>query len=762
MTQLSQSTLRPLLWGAGASFGALVSVGANQPALAQDGAAPLDPAPGGVVQLDTVVLTAGDDASPNTNDAETGIARLPGTVRETPKVVNVVPAEIIEQQNATTLQEALRNVPGITLSTGEGRGGSSGDQFRIRGLAAQGDVYQDGLRDFGAYTHDNFNTEGVQVIKGPSGDAFGVGNLGGLINQQRKKAGLEDFSELQGSIGSGATQRLQYDTNRAINDTEALRLNLMLQNGEVADRDRVEDDRLGVALDYGRGLGTGTEWHLGYSYLRNRGIPDMGQPMAEGPDGIFRPLLEYGVPGYDRDISYVRSTDREDTDVHMVTSALTHDLDSGWTLSNDTRLTRYERDRSATHPAGCAAACLTGLLAGIDQPLSYGAGGGMTYAQEGWGVQNVTTLKGEVTTGDVRHEITAGLDLSWQTDERRRGTWAVPRPTDSTILNPIYDASGAVFDWDDDRSTARAADAGLFVSDRMHFSDRFSVLASARADWFESSFDGVLIGGAMPVSGKTKASRVSPSLSLIWEPSGDRMAYLTFARTYRPLGTDIASAANAFDTEVPASDRDFSPERSDLIELGGKMDALDGRLGLTAALFQIEKRNSFDIDPTTGEVTSGFSVNGENRRIRGLELGASGEVAPGVSLQFAYSHLDGEITGGTGADEETVGNDAPGVPRHNLALWASRTAPVGAAGAEITLAGGIRYASEYWADSANTALIPETVSLDMMVAYEQDDWRLALNANNLTDHQNYSSAFSSSRAVPDAGRTFALSLSRRF
>ena len=109
MTQLSQSTLRPLLWGAGASFGALVSVGANQPALAQDGAAPLDPAPGGVVQLDTVVLTAGDDASPNTNDAETGIARLPGTVRETPKVVNVVPAEIIEQQNATTLQEALRN-----------------------------------------------------------------------------------------------------------------------------------------------------------------------------------------------------------------------------------------------------------------------------------------------------------------------------------------------------------------------------------------------------------------------------------------------------------------------------------------------------------------------------------------------------------------------------------------------------------------------------------------------------------------------------
>ncbi|WP_299365006.1 TonB-dependent siderophore receptor [uncultured Paracoccus sp.] len=753
--------LRPLLCGAGASFSALVTTGISQPALAQDGAN-TELAPDGVVQLDTVVLTASDEESINANDAETGIARLPATVRETPKVVNVVPAEIIQQQNATTLQEALRNVPGITLSTGEGRGGSSGDQFRIRGLAAQGDVYQDGLRDFGAYTHDSFNTQGVQVIKGPSGDSFGVGNLGGLINQQRKKAGLEDFGQVQGSVGTGDTQRLQYDQNRVLNDTEAFRLNVMAQNGEVADRDRVTDDRLGVAVDYGRGLGSGTEWHLGYSYQRNRGVPDMGQPMAMGEDGISRPLLEYDVPGYDRDISYVRSTDRDDADVHMVTSAVTHELEGGWTLSNDTRLTRYERDFSATNPSGCDAACLAGLLDGIDQPLSFGAGGGMTYDQDGWGVQNVTTLQGETTTAGVRHEITAGLDLSWQIDHRRRGTWAVPRPAGSTILEPIYDASDAVFDWDDERATAKARNAGLFLSDRMHFSEQFSVLASARADWFESSFDGALIGGTKRVSGSADGFRVSPSLSLIWEPTPDSMAYLTFARTYRPLGTDIASAVHAFDTEVPASDRDFSPERSDLIELGGKMDVMDGRLGLTAALFQIDKRNSFDVDPTTGEVTTGFSASGESRRIGGLELGATGEIASGVDLLLAYSHLHGEITDGRGANDEVVGNDAPGVPRHNLRVWVSHERQVGTQGGELTVAGGVRYASEYWADSANTARIPKTISLDAMVAYEQDDWRLALNGTNLTDHENYSSAFSSSRAVPEGGRVFTLSLSKRF
>lgn len=754
----SQPSLRPLLYGAGASLGALAATGLNQPALAQDATTP-QPVRGDVIQLDTVVLTA-TEGSPNVNDASTGIARLPASVRETPKVVNVVPAEVIEQQNATTLEEALRNVPGITLSTGEGRGGSNGDQFRIRGLAAQGDVYSDGLRDFGAYTRDTFNTEGVQVIKGPSGDSFGVGSLGGLVNQQRKRAGLEDFNEVQGSVNEGHG-RLQFDSNRAIGDDQGLRLNLMLQDGEVPDRDEVQDDRLGLALDYGRGIGTDTEWHLGYSYLRGRGVPDMGQPMAEGADGISRPLLEYGVPGYDRSTSYIRSTDRDESDVHMLSSGVTHQLANGWTLSNDTRLTRYEREFSGTNPASCDSTCLAALLAGIDQPLSYGAGGGMTYAQKGWGFQNVTTLTGEAVTGNIRHQITAGLDLSLQNDKRRRGSWD-PARAEQTILNPTHDAGGAVLEWGDDESTAKARNVALFLSDRMRFSDQFSVLASARLDWFKSSFDGTLIGGSGRVSGEVDGVEVSPSVSLIWEPSPDRMGYLTFARSYRPLGTDIAQAVNAFDTEVPASDRDFEPERSDLIELGGKMDLMDGRVGLTAALFQIKKRNSYDIDPTTGDITVGFSANGESRRIRGFEFGASGEVAEGVNLLLSYANLDGEIIGGRGTDEENEGNDAPGVPRHNLALWGSYERPVAQTGGKLTVGGGVRYASEYWADSGNSAEIPETLSLDAMVAYEQDNWRIALNGSNLTDENNYSSAFNSVRAVPEPGRVFTLSLSSRF
>ena len=103
------------------------------------------------------------------------------SVQDTPQAVNVIDSATMKQQAVTTLGDALRNVPGITIAIGEG-GTLAGDQFKIRGFDAKDDVYLDGLRDFGAYTRDSFNYEEVQVLKGPSGLMFGRGTTGGAIN----------------------------------------------------------------------------------------------------------------------------------------------------------------------------------------------------------------------------------------------------------------------------------------------------------------------------------------------------------------------------------------------------------------------------------------------------------------------------------------------------------------------------------------------------------------------------------------------------
>ncbi|WP_231711462.1 TonB-dependent receptor domain-containing protein [Xanthobacter dioxanivorans] len=80
---------------------------------------------------------------------------------------------------------------------------------------------------------------------------------------------------------------------------------------------------------------------------------------------------------------------------------------------------------------------------------------------------------------------------------------------------------------------------------------------------------------------------------------------------------------------------------------------------------------------------------------------------------------------------------------------------------QLLLGGGITYADTYFTDSANTAIIPNTFSLDALVSYKHDNYRVALNGYNLTDALNYSSGFGN-RAIPAPGRTFTLTVCATF
>ena len=80
----------------------------------------------------------------NTMHQSVGLSRMPQDVMHTPQNINVVPQALMRQQNVKSLDEALRNVPGVTASIGEGAGGMNGDQFLIRGFQAQNDIYEDG------------------------------------------------------------------------------------------------------------------------------------------------------------------------------------------------------------------------------------------------------------------------------------------------------------------------------------------------------------------------------------------------------------------------------------------------------------------------------------------------------------------------------------------------------------------------------------------------------------------------------------------
>ena len=119
-----------------------------------------------------------------TGRASTGIVSSPKfttPVRDIPQTINILSSTLLEEQGATTLRDALRNVTGITFQAGEG-GTPAGDQMTIRGFSARTDMFVDGVRDTGGYSRDTFNVEQVEVAKGPSSAIAGRGSTGASIN----------------------------------------------------------------------------------------------------------------------------------------------------------------------------------------------------------------------------------------------------------------------------------------------------------------------------------------------------------------------------------------------------------------------------------------------------------------------------------------------------------------------------------------------------------------------------------------------------
>jgi catecholate siderophore receptor len=702
--------------------------------------------------------------SPNTLRATTGVARLPGSVQDTPQAITVINQETLKQKNVTTLEEALRNVPGITVSTGEGNGGLNGDQFRIRGFDAKGDIYTDGLRDFGVYVRDSFDIESVQVFKGPSGESFGAGSVGGLINTQSKAARTEDFTIIGGSIGSGPFGRSTADINRKIDETTAVRLNLMGQMKDMVDRDHVEADRFGVAAAVGFGIGTDTEWHLNYVFQHNEGVPDYGVPFVlRRGDSVAHPVTEEGVR---RDLFYGKTIDEDVTDAHTLTSRLRHEATDWLTLSNDTRFGYYTRRFFSTAPecqTGATLtpnACSTNFFDNNPATIPRLAGPYLGYEQESWGAQNVTTAQAKFDTGFLRHEFVAGVDVFYQENERRSFTTTPINGAPASNARPLLDPIYGIGDFTITPSTAAAgvrnSDAtsvGLFASDRVWLTDEFSVVGGIRWDNLDSNYTTSGANGAADTSYNSETDYTSPKASIIWEPTKQQTYYASYAKSFTPAGLFVTNSTNTIGT-TPGQDT-LEPEENELYELGAKWGLLGGKLGLTASVFQIDKSNAFYTEPDGDVIPSG-----EEQRVRGVELGVTGHVTDEWVVQAGYTYLDSEVTDSTTAS--VIGNEVNGAPRNSFSIFSTYdiASLVNVPGA-LLVGGGVTYRDEVFTASNNIYEVPETFSLDALISYETDRYRVALNGYNLTDELNYDQFFSV-RALPSAGRSVTASFEYKF
>jgi catecholate siderophore receptor len=653
-----------------------------------------------------------------------GLFRLTDTYLDIPQSMTVVTQDLMREQAAFNLRDSLRNVTGIALQAGEG-GGGQGDNLSLRGFSARTDIFLDGIRDVGQYNRDVFNLEQVDVLKGPSAVYFGRGSTGGVINQVSKSPQKDRFYDFTLSGGNGPLGRGTLDVNQPIGDTMAIRLNAMGQYNSPVDRDYVDFLRFGVAPTFAWGIGTPTLVTASYYYYQEENQPDRGIPTVTFPGQIG------GPPDVDPSNYYgLVQQDEESVHLHRGTLTIDHKFNDSIAVHNITRYQWSDRFSKVT-PGGI----LTPLTPG--QPLSSIV---VTRSRAGRDenesiMANQAEALFKFDTWFLKHKLVAGIDLAHQTYNRQTLT-LTPGP-DTSLTDPDNFPPGIYSTVDGARFKSSALSEGFYLVNDMQILPWLKMLYGSRFDNFDTDLTNFNADGSTASTLSRNDQFFSPRAALVVQPTPAQTYYFAWGRSFNPSAETLNS--------INVANQGTDPERSDSYELGAKVGFFNNALGLTGALFRIDKTNARTVDPITGIATLDGNV-----RSQGIELGLVGRPLPEWNIFFGYTYLDTEII--QGAEVGTQGNELQNAPKNTLSLWTTydflQKWQVGT---------GIFYSSSRWANNTNTVQVPGYVRWDLTGAYQvTKNAGVRLNIQNVMDTTYYDQAHPG-HVIPGDGRTFILS-----
>ncbi len=404
--------------------------------------------------------------------------KLPDGVLKTAQTVNVISKQVLEQQATTRLQDALKNVPGITLNAGEGS--ARGDTVNIRGFPAFNDFFLDGIRDAAIYSRDSFDLESVEVLKGPSAVLFGRGSTGGAINAVSKAPTLTPL--WSGSVVGGTNDlaRATADIDIPISGNAAIRLNAMGEHSKVADRDDVFHHRWGVAPSIEWGIGGRDTVTLSYLHFEENNRQDGGIPFIAGHVAKVKRSNYYGL-----------DSDRATANVDIATLRYRHEFAPGIAIANTFRYANYHYLSDFNGPqfgylgspgAPSASDPLDTILVGRDAPSNAGTRTNLI---------NQTDFTAHFTTGPVSHTLVVGTEFGRERDNIVRfvnplGTVNQTPPT--SLLDPDpHEVS--VPDVPKTRSITTAYSEAAYIIDTIHVGSHIDLTGGVRFDRFAAHFN---------------------------------------------------------------------------------------------------------------------------------------------------------------------------------------------------------------------------------------------------------------------------------
>ncbi len=691
--------------------------------------------------------------------AEVSSDKFTAPLLDTPKSVAIVPAALISEQGGTSLVDALRNVPGVTFNAGEG-GQPAGDNLKIRGFDAGADVFIDGLRDAGSQSRDIFAVEQVEVIKGPGSAYTGRGSTGGSVNLVSKKPTADTFFNSTLGGGTDAYMRATVDTNLVISDSAALRLNLLGHQADVPGRNEVFIDHTGIAPSLQLGLGTPTRVFVDYYNFRADDMPDYSIPYGRNATNTAAagPPVEV-----DRDNFYgLVNRDFQHVSADVGTLILEHDFTDGLSIRNTTRYGETTNDYIVTNPDDGRG----------NVPNGYIVRNAKSRNSTTTTKANLTEISGDFALGSIEHNATAGLEFSNERMYNRNylveslfsgnavtdfaNSCSAPGALGSasnfnctTLANPNpHDPWTGAITPSLSATTAETDTRSVYVMDTLTFDERWSMNLGLRYDDYEATQLAGLV--AAPVETNNDSDFLNYQFGVVYKPAEFGSIYLAIGTSSNPSGNTLGDGTE----NLSPINEDLEPEENRNYEIGTKWDLMNDHLSLTAAVFQTEKTNArVAMEPGA---TGRQETVGE-QRVRGAELGVTGEIAEGWQLSTSYTFLDSEIVddGPINADE---GNVFPNTPRNSANLWTSYEI-----GEAFLIGRGATYVGKRFGNTANTVWIPTYLSYDAMASLDLGERvTLQLNLHNLTDETYYVRPYQNHYAALGPARSAVLTANFNF
>ncbi|MFJ9535103.1 catecholate siderophore receptor Fiu [Herbaspirillum sp. NPDC101396] len=686
---------------------------------------------------------------------------------DTTQTITVIKKELLQSQLATTLTEALQNSAGVgTFSTGENGSTATGDSIFMRGFSTANSIFVDNIRDLGGVSRDLFNIEQVEVVKGPAGADNGRGAPTGYINMVTKQPMPENAYSGTATYGTGDQKRITADLNRHIDGLNgaAFRLNLLKQDSGVPGRDRVQNNRWGVAPSFAFGLGTPTRVVFSYLHLDRDNVPDTGLPTIGTPGFFNATTAGKNAPPVARSNYYGLASDYDKSTSDMFTARIEHDVNPGLSIRNTTRYGKtkqnslmaapYIVDGSNVNPANWTVSRILQIVDRENEILT-----------------NQTNAVIKFETGNVKHAVTTGIEFirEKQTSIGYGGTGLnavaasnvyAPNPNAPASGNPVLNGT---------RVDGSTNTIGVYLFDTLELNPAFQINAGIRLDRYSTDYSsialstlasnpGLPVGTLVPTTLSKSDTLLNWKIGALYKPAPNGSIYIAYATSQQPPG----GAAFALSSSGASADNpNFAPQKTSTTEIGSKWEVFDKKLLLATALFRTEVSNEVKQDPVT---TTLYTQTGK-KRVDGIELSASGEITRAWSVNASAALMNAKIISGTTNPAATSNQNNAAMsfsPKKTLTLWTTYLLPSG-----FTVGGGVRYvdtmartASTTISGATNTPYAQSYWVADAMAAYQfSKNATVQLNLYNLAN-QRYAASINNSgaRYIPGTERSAKLSL----